>query len=387
MANQPTYISSIIGRAVKNGMEGPLLRLADAEVAMLCDLGLGPLAYQLHERSLLDITQASIDLLQGADLTSRLLYRQTSATVSELVELLGNNGIQTTLLKGISVSEQFYSPPHSRIMGDVDVLVGDADLSRADELMLSAGYVADDAEALDGPHHHRPAVRHPETSVIVELHSGLFSPDSELSRHALFGNQAWLDHLVPARFGDSTVFRFTPEYQLAYTIAHWATERKWARNVFGVLDCALIISRTDSFDWALFTQWMNDCEWLGACTSIMLQFLARNGIVELPEQADESIRNASARFGRRNIQLMLWLMRTFPMGGRERTLLFLDQQSARAGWRSMLTPGRSFGSAATAYWRMLTRIFSRITLNPVKIARRLARSGQRSSGQAQRPQR
>ena len=61
----------------------------------------------------------------------------------EIHKLLSENNVPYVILKGVS-SASYYKEPLIRTMGDIDFLVNEADIGRADRLLRSAGYVTDD---------------------------------------------------------------------------------------------------------------------------------------------------------------------------------------------------------------------------------------------------
>lgn len=76
-----------------------------------------------------------------------LLYVQ-----SELIDLFGRNGIPMAILKG-SAAAMNYPYPLYRTPGDVDFIVGEADFSKAYELMLANGFKNYSAENLTEYHY------------------------------------------------------------------------------------------------------------------------------------------------------------------------------------------------------------------------------------------
>jgi len=347
------------------------LAVTDRDAAMLCRVGLGPLAFALTERHGIGVTANSRQLLQGASLTAQLIHRRTSQAVGELLDTCGRNGITPVLLKGISVATEYYEPSFARTMGDVDILVADADLAATDDLTAALGYLPDDNEKLDGPHHHLQAVRHPESGVILELHSALFPARSFISRSPPFRAGEWQQHTVASTYAGRPVLRLRPEYQLAYTIAHWASDRKWPVNVFGVLDAVLIAKNNKDIDWEVFRQWMQCDEWFAACATVLFTFIEQSAILPAPLPLRAVLDTATGQFGERNIRALHWLLCSMPMAGKERALWLIDHRAARIAWQSMLTPGASFASRFAALRNVLSDRWSRTGLNPLRLARRV----------------
>jgi len=357
MAERTTFIPDLL-RAARPGSTSAV-HLAPDQAIALCRLGLGPLAWTLRANGRLSASNDSLELLQGADLTSRLLHGRTSRAVSDLLAEFSQRQIRVTLLKGISIADQYYDPPWCRIMGDVDLLVADQDLAEAASMIESFGYVPDEAETLELPHHHLPAVRNPDSGVIIELHSELFRPNSPPSRCSLFSSGRWREYTAPSHFGDEGAQRFAPEYQLAYTIAHWATERKWPTNVFAYADCALIVAASGHFDWSRFVRWMHDCEWFGAVATIMLSCLAAHDLLQPAPPVVDAMRSYRRRLGGHNVDFMRQLVTTIPLSGGLHGRKWLDDSRGRTLWRHMLEPGDQFMSRKAASSRVIRDEFRR----------------------------
>jgi len=100
----------------------------------------------------------------------------------ELVELggiLGGAGVETLLYKGLDLEERFYPSRRRRLFGDLDLIVRNGDVGRADEALRAAGYrPPDGAPPLDyfrKYHLHREYER-PGAAYPVELHWAVDSP-------------------------------------------------------------------------------------------------------------------------------------------------------------------------------------------------------------------
>ena len=61
-------------------------------------------------------------MLLSADLTAIAWHGNLIDATREIVEACEARGIRVTLLKGISISDQYYPDAHLRPMGDIDIL-------------------------------------------------------------------------------------------------------------------------------------------------------------------------------------------------------------------------------------------------------------------------
>jgi len=310
-------------------------------------------------------------LLRGAALTSALIYKQTHDAVGNAIGELNRIGVTPALLKGISVAEQYYQPPSARIMGDVDLLVPAEDAAAAQAMLQQMGYRELDSEAPGDSHHHLPAMRHPDTGVILELHTALYSARSGPAAFSPIDEAQWREHWVDDQLSGHDVYRLGADYQLAYTLMHWAAEHKWADGVFGILDFQLIAANDTSLDWLLFGQWMKQNDAFGACAAIMFTYLERNRLLAIPEGIVESVNSSSQQFGPGNLKFACFLVDSYPMNTRKATLSVGDKRAARAAWRSLLDHSDARPSSRRALLASAKNRSERITLNPLRFARRL----------------
>lgn len=99
----------------------------------------------------------------------------------ETVALLAGAGIAAVALKGAWLAWHAYPSPDLRPMRDIDLLLAEADMTRAWDVLRGAGYVPDDEPAIPiaewaARYKHLPALTAPRGSVI-ELHSRIWDRD------------------------------------------------------------------------------------------------------------------------------------------------------------------------------------------------------------------
>ncbi|MGI9262863.1 MAG: nucleotidyltransferase family protein [Woeseiaceae bacterium] len=368
MKNRQTYISKVIRHFLRSE-SGCSLHLSNDEVIDLCELGLGPITWQLADAGNAELSNASREILMGANATARFMHEAGAQAMIELVETFANANVVPVLLKGISIADQFYEPAWCRTMGDIDVLVSPSDSEQASECLSRLGYLPDEAEALDDVHHHLPAVRHPESGVIVEVHTGLFRPGSVADREPLFAAASWNQQLVTSEFRGITVRRFQAEFQLAYTVAHWVTERKWPFSVFPFVDAA-ILTRQKGFNWEQYGERINGSKWLTTCSGLMLAALADGGLVsDLPKDIQVAAR---ADFGTTAFRFLNYLVWTTPLGSNINPPRILNPMQARSAWQAMLNPA-NLGSFSAAMTQLSRHQFARmkpLILGPLRRLRR-----------------
>src|ERR1041385_1160168 len=123
-------------RAIVENRKFSVAAFTTQHVQWAIETGVGPfLFYFLKNQPEEAIPSSLRALLQSADLTAQVLTGELLAAVEEIVDCcaayVGEGNV--TLLKGISVGQQCYPKPHLRTMRDIDILVDDALLPKAEK--------------------------------------------------------------------------------------------------------------------------------------------------------------------------------------------------------------------------------------------------------------
>jgi hypothetical protein len=371
----PTPIPDLIGRYLAIAQpEQPVSSLPSPEVVdYLCAVGLGPIAYFVYGTRYREESPDSYAKLRSADLTTRVIYSQQAAATEELLLAFGDAGVRAILLKGISVAERYYRLPHHRVMGDIDILFDRADIERAVNLVHKLGYERIprlQADPFSERHHHLPPVRHRQSGVVVELHTGLFSLSSPATSQSIFAIESVRQHVVLSSFRETTAGRLSTDYELLYILAHWAADTKWGVNVLGALD-VLCISRSSSPqpDWHEVRLLIGNQAWLSNCVAVFFLYLGNTKLFDVPAELKEFLHSRERTFGVRNLKLLCSVVHAFPFGSGKRTWLPLNREwSAMTFWRRMLAAEGRYRRIPVA---TLETIFSeRNRYSPVRILKR-----------------
>ena len=106
--------------------------------------------------------------------------------MTEIIDASCGSVPQLTLLKGISIAEEFYPEFHLRPMRDIDLLVPVESLAPMATLLYGLGYrqTSDTPHKTYDSHHHAMPFFHDEKQVWVELHHRLISAKNHGSRSA-----------------------------------------------------------------------------------------------------------------------------------------------------------------------------------------------------------
>jgi hypothetical protein len=128
------------------------------------------LAWSLRGRT--DLPEDVSDYLDAVLYLNRERNQLIVEALGLALEALAAADIRPVLLKGAGmITQDFYPDPGIRVVGDLDLLVGEAQLPRASAALTKAGFLGDPNSLAKGPaHHHAPVQVHIQTGVGVELH-------------------------------------------------------------------------------------------------------------------------------------------------------------------------------------------------------------------------
>jgi hypothetical protein len=106
---------------------------------------------------------------------NRQRNRQLIEQATELTALLNLHGISPVFLKGTAqIMDGLYDDLAERMIGDIDLLVTEKDLTTTGEILMSHGYLTplqlDGADILPSDHHHLPHFTKKDARAVVEIH-------------------------------------------------------------------------------------------------------------------------------------------------------------------------------------------------------------------------
>jgi len=213
-----------IGGSSGTDEAGRIIRALDQaserEFVWAIEAGLGPMLLRATRDHLADIRESRHEILLSSDLTARLRHGLRVDTAKEVIDVCASVGATATLLKGISISEQYYPAGHLRTMSDVDVLLPAEAHPAVTAGLLARGYTRGIDMMGEDPHHDVP-LNDPTGTVWVELHTRLYPRSSGLLDGGVFGSANVLAQTVRSEFHGLQVNRLTPEFQLAYIASSW----------------------------------------------------------------------------------------------------------------------------------------------------------------------
>ena len=290
--------------------------LGKSEITYLVEAGLGPILYSMYGEPIRSTDPESFLALRSADLTARAIYGQLEQSTCELLLSLQRAGITPVLLKGISTANEFYSPSYLRLMGDIDILVRPSDGDIAMKSIAKLGYKTTDSDwALyrKKGHHHLPEARHSATGISIEIHTALFAPGRMIANELVFQ----LPNLEKQRrlfeYNGIPAAKFSPEFQLIYSISHWGVDANWALHLTSVNDVVHIIRRYEKdFDWTLLERWLSENPWLFPTMLALTTYISRSEIINIPPPLLHSLSNCGHKVEPTTMKVLNWLLHNYP---------------------------------------------------------------------------
>ena len=299
----------------------------DRELEWALKGGLGPLLHRATAKRAERVPVAWHDRLLSAELTARLRHANLIDTAKEVIDVCQDQGIRITLLKGISVSDQYYPAPHLRPMGDIDILVPAGDYESAESALLRLGYTRDPhfGEPGEGFHHGVPLLD-PRRHVWVELHTALFPRTDDVHCGRMFDPTRVALRSVASTYYGRPVDRLSDELQLIYIAYSWM--RDLARHgihpsflapLFDVV--YLLKTALNEVDWGGSTDWL-DTEMATASLHVMLSYLAQHDLTQLSPQILSRVASRQAIVGAVQLKAILGTLDHFLVAGRPWTFAF-----------------------------------------------------------------
>jgi hypothetical protein len=321
------------------------LCLAAFEKAQVCwavERGLGPL---LRYSTACDATAAMAPLwplLESTDLTARILGGEQLDAMAEIIDACGSQAPLLTLLKGISISEQYYPQAYLRPMRDIDFFVEEAYHPAVESILCQLGYRQQSPKPVPAEtfehHHHSMPFYHPQRGVWVEIHRGLVSGNQGVATDQIFRLEHVKSQLRPSEFQGRQVYRFSNEFQLAYISAHWGAGRTIVDGMIAMLDIIYLLRNAqEAIDWGLLRSWLQ-----GSTTAlylaILLTYLRKYQLIDIPPAVPQQLCIGQNRPMGLNLKILQLVIDYHVVAGKD----FSPHCSAKDFdhvWRTLLLPG------------------------------------------------
>lgn len=330
-------------------------QMSREQIRYLYDVGLGPVVASVDIGPL---DEDSRQLLQAADLTARVIYDQIGSAAADVLEVAIRQGTPVVLIKGISIAKRYYPDPYHRAMADIDLLVLDGEADELQQALLRSGFnISVNENGHDfSKHHHLPPLLHPETGISIEIHERLFS-HRFFEQEPLFAESQLATWTEPTEYRGLECRRFRSEFELLYTVAHWAVDGKWAQNIVSINDfVSLLLCRKHELDWSQIRRWLEANAQTAECFAVLFRFLQATNLVEPIRPLESTVQSAVARVGRTNLRLLHSLLLRYPLRMDWHKGFFGGSEAVEV-WEALLesrSPGkRLLFAVARALWRRI----------------------------------
>jgi hypothetical protein len=288
------------------------------EFQWVLDAGFGPLLRLSLQAALASLPTGRRDSLAGSDLVAQIGYGDFLDTAVDIIDAAAAVGTTVTLLKGISISSQYYARPHFRPMSDIDVLLPASAYDVVEAEILARGFRRGRPLSSD-VHHHGVPLHNPDRDNWVELHTGLVPPSSELLDGTFFGAANVCAHTIQAELCGRRIARLSDSMQLAYISCTWnfdLTVLNFHPSLVAALFDAvhLVKASGQQMNWAQLFATV-DNEMAAASLLFMLSFLERHELIRDPPKLDY-LAARQRWLGPLQLRWMLATVERYLLGGR-----------------------------------------------------------------------
>jgi hypothetical protein len=235
-------------------------------------------------------TQLELTLFNKANVQRNLLF------TGELLRLLGlfqQNAIPIAAFKGPVLAHSVYGHISLREFSDLDVIVQEADLSKAEDILTTRGYQADfadrDYRSAFLSYHGEYAFRHSNTGISVDLHWQL---SSKGVARPLQLAEIW-SRLEKVTIAGRTVLTLAHDDLALYLAAH-GTKEGW-RSLNWVCDFAEFLRQYQEIDWAAVLDRAQRCH---SSRPLLLATVLASTLLDAPAPAvliDRAWKNSAVR--------------------------------------------------------------------------------------------
>jgi Uncharacterised nucleotidyltransferase len=331
--------------------------------------GLGPLLVWATREDRLRDTSPLWPLLQGADLTARVISAEHFDALTEIVDAC-DFAAPLTLLKGISIADQYYPEPHLRPMRDIDLLVRAESVSTVEFALEKLGYVRRSKSGLPPTffetYHHSMPFMHPRRNVWVEIHDRLFPPATFLGDSDTFSINRVVNEVHVSEFKKGRVSRLSPELQLAYIASHWTRSFSTPGGVVAMLDMIFLLRGAHrGLDWDRLLHWL-DGSVSASHVYLILSYLKQYDLVKIEESIFSKLALTQRSFGKLNLKMLHRVIDRHMLGGKtvdsKRVVELLS-----VVWGNLLLPSPPWLNLARVLWNLLVPLCVRYQIAKLRI--------------------
>jgi hypothetical protein len=344
---------SLLQAAFQGRRDLMLSAFDEARIHWAIETGLGPFLYHITQADPQTVMSPYWPFLQGADLLARMLTSEQLEATGEILEVCAGRIPPLTLLKGISICDQYYPEPHLRPMRDIDLLVEETNLPVVESLLYKLGYRQQSHNSPEyyETHHHLMPFVHPQRGVWVEVHRRLFSANTRVGTDKVFGGDHLKTQLRPSAFHGRQITRLSDALQIVYIASHWASDLKCRGGMVAMLDLIYLLKNTqEEVRWEQILDWLD-----GTAAStylyLMLFYLHTHHLIIVPPEILQGLFMRQRSFGTLNLKIVHALIDRYIVDGYPLGRVF-NSGHLDTLWKTLLLPGPPFGNLLRVPWNV-----------------------------------
>jgi hypothetical protein len=357
MLHSHSQLLSLFQAAAQERKNLTLSTLDAPRVHWALETGLGPLLFQVTQEDPQAPASPLWPLLRGADLTAQVLIAEHLEAMGEILDACQGRIQTITLLKGISIAEQYYPLPHLRLMRDIDFLIAETDLPAMETILSMLGYSQPFRQSSRngvGYHHGNPFV-HQQKGIWVEVHWGLFSSLTPFGADRIFQCEHLTAQLQPSTFQGRNVTRLSDEMQLVYIASHWARDHDLAAVLgatIAMLDIIYLLKhRKRPLAWEKIFEWLRGSV-ATAPLYLLLTYLQRYRLIDLAPEILAEFSHQQLPLGPPTLAILHSLIDHYMVDGRSYGPM-LNERTLSILWSTLLLPGPPWRNLLRVPWHLL----------------------------------
>lgn len=321
------------------------------------ETGLGPLLFHVTQEDPQAPTSPLWPLLRGADLTAQVLTAEHLEAMGEILDACQGRVQTITLLKGISISEQYYPLPHLRLMKDIDFLIAETDLPAVEAILSSLDYAQPFPQSPSNGevYHHGNPFFHQQKGIWVEIHWGLFSSLTPFGADRIFQREHLTAQLQPSTFRGRDVMRLSDEMQLVYIASHWARDYNLTAVLgatIALLDIIYLLKhRKRPLDWEKIFEWLHGSV-ATAPLYLLLTYLQHYRLIDIAPEILTELSHRQQPLGPPTLAILHTLIGRYMLDGKSYGPI-LNERNLSLLWSTLLLPGPPWRNLLRVPWHLL----------------------------------
>ena len=188
------------------------------------------------------IPQEIMDQLRKAYYGNLVRNMNIYAELKRILDVFRENGIKVIVLKGAALAETVYANIGLRQMNDIDLLVREQGLDRAEELMAELGYISYEGYQFKYRHrrnyHHLAPFYNPENLIKIEVHHDIIPPGNPFH----IDIQKLWDRAQHIIIEDVKTLALFPEDLLIHLCLHLSYSEPFKREISKLVDISQVVS-------------------------------------------------------------------------------------------------------------------------------------------------